>query len=59
MILSYSWDAKAYKYSIEESPKSVDEANELDQYVFVVRARIEQRLPLICCIFRCLRPYST
>jgi hypothetical protein len=44
MILSYSWDDKAYKYSIEESPKSVDEANELDQYMFVVRARIGQYL---------------
>ena len=42
MILPYSWDEKAYKYSIEESPKSVDEASELDQYVFVVRARIGQ-----------------
>jgi hypothetical protein len=42
MILLYSWDEKAYKYSIEESPKSVDEADELDQYVFVVRARIGQ-----------------
>jgi hypothetical protein len=40
MILLYSWDEKAYKYSIKESQKSVDEANELDQYVFVVRARI-------------------
>ncbi len=39
-ILLYSWDEKAYEYSIEESQKSVDEANELDQYVFVVRARI-------------------
>jgi hypothetical protein len=42
MILLYSWDEKAYKYSIEESQKSADEANELDQYVFVVRARIGQ-----------------
>jgi hypothetical protein len=42
MILLYSWDEKAYKYSIEESQKSVDKANELDQYVFVVRARIGQ-----------------
>jgi hypothetical protein len=42
MILSYSWDEKAYKYSIEESPKSVDEANKLDQYVSVVRTRIGQ-----------------
>jgi hypothetical protein len=41
MILSYRWDDKAYKYTIEESPKSA-EANELDQYVFVVRARIGQ-----------------
>ncbi|KAN0115451.1 hypothetical protein V8E51_004995 [Hyaloscypha variabilis] len=24
------WDEKAYKYTIEESPKSVDESNELD-----------------------------
>ena len=30
MILLYNWDEKAYKYSIEESLKSVDEANELD-----------------------------
>ena len=42
MILLYSWDETAYKYSIEESQKSADEANELDQYVFVVRARIGQ-----------------
>jgi hypothetical protein len=42
MILLYSWDEKAYKYSIEESLKLVDEADELDQYVFVVRARIGQ-----------------
>ena len=41
-ILLYSWDEKACKYTIEESPKSADEANELDQYVFVVRARIGQ-----------------
>jgi hypothetical protein len=31
-----------YKYTIKESPKSVDELNELDQYVFVVRTRIGQ-----------------
>ena len=42
MILLYNWDEKAYKYSIEESPQSVDKANELDQYVFIVRARIGQ-----------------
>jgi hypothetical protein len=42
VILLHSWDEKAYKYTIEESPKLVDEANELDQYVFVVRARIGQ-----------------
>jgi hypothetical protein len=30
MILLYSWDEKAYKYSIKESPISVDEADELD-----------------------------
>jgi hypothetical protein len=42
MNLLYSWDEIACKYSIEESPKSVDEVNELDQYVFVVRARIGQ-----------------
>jgi hypothetical protein len=40
MILLYSWDEKAYKYTITESPKSIDESNELDQYVFVVRTRI-------------------
>ncbi|KAH7374066.1 hypothetical protein BKA64DRAFT_586823 [Cadophora sp. MPI-SDFR-AT-0126] len=37
------WDKNACKYSIEESPKSVDEATELDQYVFVVRARIDKK----------------
>ncbi|KAF8850015.1 P-loop containing nucleoside triphosphate hydrolase protein [Acephala macrosclerotiorum] len=37
------WDEKAYKYTIEESPKSVNEANELNQYVFVVRARIDKK----------------
>src|ERR1700712_6056807 len=42
MILSCSWDEKAYKYSIKEPAKSVAEGNELDQYVFVVRARIGQ-----------------
>jgi hypothetical protein len=42
MNLLYSWDETACKYSIEESPKLVDQANELDQYVFVVRARIGQ-----------------
>ncbi|KAG0647501.1 ATPase family AAA domain-containing 3B [Hyphodiscus hymeniophilus] len=34
------WDEKAYKYTIEALQQSVHEANELDQYVFVVRARI-------------------
>jgi hypothetical protein len=42
MILLYSWDEIAYKYSIVESQKSADKVNELDQYVFVVRARIGQ-----------------
>jgi hypothetical protein len=37
------WDEKAYKYTIEELPKLVDEANKLDQYVFVVRARIDKK----------------
>ncbi|KAF4628864.1 hypothetical protein G7Y89_g9286 [Cudoniella acicularis] len=38
------WDDKAYKYTIEESPKSVNKANELDQYVFVIRARIKKKI---------------
>jgi hypothetical protein len=40
IIILYSWDEEAYEYLIEESPKSADKANELDQYVFIVRARI-------------------
>jgi hypothetical protein len=40
MILLYSWDEKAYKYSIEESLKLIDEVNKLNQYVFIVYAQI-------------------
>ena len=39
-IFSYSWNEKAYKYTIEEPPKPGDKVDKLDQYVFVVRARI-------------------
>lgn len=39
-IPSCSWDAKEYKYKIEESQKPGDEVDNLDQYVFVVRVRI-------------------
>lgn len=42
IILLYSQDEEAYKYSIKESLKLVDIANELNQYMFVVRARIGQ-----------------
>jgi len=39
-IPSCSWDAKEYKYKIEESEQPGGEVDELDQYVFVVRVRI-------------------
>ena len=38
--ISYSWDAKAYKYKIVESIAPPDNESELDQYIFVVRTRI-------------------
>ncbi|OAF59670.1 hypothetical protein VC83_03769 [Pseudogymnoascus destructans] len=36
------WDAKAYKYKVVESVTPTDEADELNQYVFVVRGRIDK-----------------
>ncbi|KFZ19606.1 hypothetical protein V502_03529 [Pseudogymnoascus sp. VKM F-4520 (FW-2644)] len=36
------WDAKAYKYKIVESVTPTDKADELNQYVFVVRGRIDK-----------------
>ncbi|PMD60368.1 uncharacterized protein K444DRAFT_642994 [Hyaloscypha bicolor E] len=36
------WDTKAYKYKIVESITLPDEENELDQYIFVVRMRIDR-----------------
>ena len=37
-LFSHSWDEKESKYRIVES--SVEKVNTLDEYVFVVRARI-------------------
>ncbi|KAI6709035.1 AAA family ATPase [Diplocarpon mali] len=36
------WDTKAYKYKIVESITLLDEENELDRYIFVVRTRIDR-----------------
>lgn len=37
-----SWDAKAYEYKIAESSNPVNRLNDLDQYVFVVRQRVDK-----------------
>jgi hypothetical protein len=37
--LACSWDDKAYKYTVVESPKPKS-INNLDQYVFIVRGRV-------------------
>ncbi|CZR66033.1 uncharacterized protein PAC_15933 [Phialocephala subalpina] len=37
------WDAKAYEYKVVESITPPDEENELDQYIFVVRTRIDKK----------------
>jgi hypothetical protein len=39
LIITDSWDSKAYKYKIVESTPTV-EVTELDEYVFIVRTRI-------------------
>ncbi|ELR02017.1 hypothetical protein VC83_01459 [Pseudogymnoascus destructans] len=36
------WDAKTYKYKVVESVTRTGEADELNQYVFVVRGRIDK-----------------
>lgn len=38
--MKYIWDQKAYRYTIVESPS--DEVENLDHYVFIVRARIDR-----------------
>jgi len=39
-LSSVSWDEKAHKYKVVESSTDEADVNELDQYVFVARARI-------------------
>ncbi|PVH68579.1 hypothetical protein DL98DRAFT_381034, partial [Cadophora sp. DSE1049] len=36
------WDKKQYKYKVVESLTPADEANELDQYIFVARTRLDK-----------------
>ncbi|KAK3167061.1 hypothetical protein OEA41_010186 [Lepraria neglecta] len=37
------WDAKTYKYKIAESSKPSDELADLDQYVSIVRQRVDKK----------------
>lgn len=37
----HSWDEKAYKYKIVESTLSSEVVEELEEYVFVIRVRID------------------
>ncbi len=41
-LSSRSWNEKEYKSKVEDSPQSVGEVNELDQYVFVVHVQISE-----------------